>query len=238
MGATTITSFYNEKPLNLVKENVQLNWDEHPLIINEYQKRTIDFERVFSILCGDNFTPSALAGLEVSIINSPVIRRVDELYTTNISKYKVLRDIAFAEDFNTISIEKNRNEILCVTPWYNASRAGFLIAALGFGLAGPPGAALGAVVGSKIGYNACVNFHQNVSTAGSTFRINWLQQIDTLEKLRMINIYEILTNRCRALLRDLSDLQSVNESDIRLSTELNQITRVFNACFPDRFLQY
>ncbi|MBA2369004.1 MAG: hypothetical protein H0V82_08285 [Candidatus Protochlamydia sp.] len=235
----SINSSYHGRELTLVKENAELNWDVNPVVLTSEQTQSINLDLVFSILRGDDLLPSSLAGLTQADINLlPTVRTINDIYIRSIEDYKRMRDFAFREDCKIISAGSTASYFPNLT--IGALFGGIVGGAVGILFSGNPkiGAGIGLGLGGGAGYHDySTKAKSSLALAGSTFRIRWMYQIETIEKIRLKNTKECLEMTCKPLLRELKALEIRGETCVQKLTKLDLISRVYSGCFPNQILE-
>lgn len=214
MAIVTYNAPLKANNLNLLTAAQQNQWDKNPLILTNLQQMTMDYSRVLTIIQGTDLTPSKLIGLKPTDPIPDSIQLCDALYNDGISDYKTKLNYALALEnafINQLRINFKRpgliNRIIYKTARFFCMK------------------------------KRDVRFHRNdyvlqFNYATSAHRIAWMNQVGTLEKVRLDQVKNEIQLRCDILMSELIPLNAQGETDQEKVIELDQNYRVFKVHLP------
>lgn len=249
LSYASIKNNYEGKELSLVKQAEAIDWDIHPVFITPKEIATMDIKRVLKILQNTALPPSEMAGLKRDEILLPSIRMIDAEFERARREYRSALNQASERDFQTISgmskhftgMEKFAIAGTTVVSGSASAGIGVTIGVVG----GPPGMALGLLVGGFIGVilGACGSYRgidhvkrNNNAREASVYRISWLKEVDTLERKRYQKIAVEINKISIVLVKELKILEKSKETDISHLMKLTQLNKIFLALFPSERL--
>lgn len=222
--------------LKLVKSHSSISWNKNPVLISEEQKAAMNFSYVIKIIKGEVKSPSEMAGLDHQDLD-PVIDQMNKIFQDAILSYgKKLENASILDNMNIKQLNKE-----CYSFWpgvASATAAGGSVGA-GVGTAIVPG--IGTVAGAIIGglgsfFAAFLIGKQirrnSILQRGSANRIMWMKDIDSLEKVRLIQLEIDLNFRANELMNILQKTLLDNEIDLPTAKYLKQVYWVKSSLFP------